>query len=94
MARKRTQYVRLPALLKMGGALGAAYGAWMAWELRSFDGFSVGPPPPPTPADAWRLFFLGICLKTVLFLGFSSLGITFGAAVYGVIWLGRKSRGE
>jgi uncharacterized protein involved in response to NO len=68
---------RSGTILSVGTILGGFVGVWSAWSLW-FDGFSIGPPPPPTMEDLYRMIFLNLCLRAVVvfMFCFGGLGAT------------------
>src|SRR5438874_1424807 len=52
-------------VIATGSILGAAFGLWLGWDFY-FEGFSVGPPPPPTMEIIRRSVFLDTCVRALL----------------------------
>jgi hypothetical protein len=68
-----------------GTALGFVAGMWIALTFPFFEGFSIGPPPPPTVEDTVRLEILNICLKAFVALWWTIAGFVTSCIVIALI---------
>jgi hypothetical protein len=64
-----------------GAVVGAMVGIWLDWSLGFFDGFSIGPPPPPTIADVIRSWTVAVCIWAFVVFESTAFGLAAAWAI-------------
>ena len=74
MVNNKPKFDWMLYLMKGGVILGFIGGVCASWDLPFFEGFSIGPPPPPTAEDIVWMEIFNACLKVFVVLLFTSVG--------------------